>query len=288
MGDYLTNLTARVSGVQPAVRPRLPSLFEPPTSLPTPRLASLVSHPHRDRKDLQTETEEVEVPAPPSLGPAAPPSHAQRIRRAEPAQPSTDTRVAAISPKDAPPALHPKPHVPAVADSTVSEVAPQATVAHPPNPAVPVVSPHLLRSADRSFPSSTVQSRSPSEHDEPRVAAETGTQSKSPLVHESRPMEARVDHEVRAEDRRPPTLTQSSRVAPVTEPPAPPANSLQPKPPVFFTQAAETSAPSVQVVIGRVTVQAVTPSAPPNPAPPRAPAPRLSLEDYLKQREARA
>ena len=287
MGDYLTNLTARVSGVSPAVRPRLPSLFEPPAALPPARLASLVSQLHRDREHLQSETEEVEAPTPASsLAPAAQPSHAQRIRRAEPAPPSSETPEAAISPKDSPPALLPKPRVSAVADPPVSEARPQSPAPQPPKPAVPVVLPQLLRHADRSSRPPTVQPPSQSERNESHIAAETGTQSKSPAVHETRPAEIRVHREVRVEERQ--SAAPTSPVLPVMVPPAPRAKSLKPTQPVFFTEPAETSAPSVQVVIGRVTVQAVTPSASANPAPPRSPAPRLSLEDYLKQREARA
>jgi len=51
------------------------------------------------------------------------------------------------------------------------------------------------------------------------------------------------------------------------------------------TAPSETPAgpPSVQVTIGRVEVRAIMPpsSAPPRRLPPR---PRLSLDDYLKQR----
>ena len=47
--------------------------------------------------------------------------------------------------------------------------------------------------------------------------------------------------------------------------------------------------PSVQVTIGRLIVEAVspTPAAAPQPAP-RPQAPRLSLDDYLRQRRSQA
>lgn len=45
--------------------------------------------------------------------------------------------------------------------------------------------------------------------------------------------------------------------------------------------------PTVQIVIGRVSVQALAPRAPEPRAARVAPAPRLSLEEYLRQREGR-
>jgi hypothetical protein len=51
--------------------------------------------------------------------------------------------------------------------------------------------------------------------------------------------------------------------------------------------AAAPTQPSVQVVIGRVIVEAITPPAAPAPLPMRGPTPpKLSLEDYLRERRA--
>src|SRR5579864_5054084 len=59
MGDYLNHLTARVSGIQAAVRPRLPSLFEPPQGLTSSRISSMFPARRAEHEEASETVEKV-------------------------------------------------------------------------------------------------------------------------------------------------------------------------------------------------------------------------------------
>lgn len=81
-----------------------------------------------------------------------------------------------------------------------------------------------------------------------------------------------------------PTLTPAD--APIAHSPSP-RTSAPPLPARRDETAAETpAAPVIRVTIGRVEVRAATP--PPPVEPPAPPAPRLSLDDYLRSHNGRA
>ena len=67
-----------------------------------------------------------------------------------------------------------------------------------------------------------------------------------------------------------------------------PTRTIPQTPVIARTEPLEDSSPSVHVVIGRVIVQAIAPPPVLAPPAPRPQTPRLSLEEYLKQREGRA
>ena len=77
-------------------------------------------------------------------------------------------------------------------------------------------------------------------------------------------------------------------LASINVPPLNPLQAVRQPPMVPRAEPAEDTSASVQVVIGRVIVQAIVPPSAPAPQAPRAQAPRLSLEEYLRQREGRA
>jgi hypothetical protein len=56
--------------------------------------------------------------------------------------------------------------------------------------------------------------------------------------------------------------------------------------PVLPDERAESSSPVIRVTIGRIDVRAVTPSSPP-PQPSAPPAPKLSLDEFLRQHNGR-
>jgi hypothetical protein len=67
-----------------------------------------------------------------------------------------------------------------------------------------------------------------------------------------------------------------------------PAATAQNAFPMEKHEAAQKNQPSINVVIGRIMVEAVLPAVPARPQAPAIAPPKLSLEDYLKQRGARS
>jgi hypothetical protein len=284
MGDYLNNVAARVSGTRTAVRPRLPSLFEPSPALASSRLSSLVNL-HREGDRLHSVAEEVEVPAPPpSTRPASTPRFHQ-VREAAQPVPAAEPHDDPASPQSLPAETGSQPIVRRVSEASIS--APQlpaeisaSSVTHT---VAPAASHQTQRSAERpSRPVEAIQTRIADRKEPPRDLPER----LSPVPAEPLPL-----REIHTVERTIPVPAQTSRAstpvisAPLRQsnPPGPAASTT----PAFFTDHVENAAPTVQVVIGRVTVQAVAPQPHAAPAPPRQQKPRLSLEDYLKQREAR-
>jgi hypothetical protein len=286
MGDYLNHVAARVSGLPAAVRPRLPSLFEPPKPLASTRLSS-VFNARRDGEGFHSVTEEVDAAVPAASSASA--ATAPRVHRVRPAPPppqpteAIDDRVSLHEPSAAP---TPRPVTRRVAESSAPQAHQEFSEPSHAHTITPVVIPRPAGHEDR--PAAPRHRNASIETSEVRALGQAAPPHSLSPRFDSAPSEPPLVREVHAIDRLAPAPAQPGRAAPVVPAPVQYASAPKPAPPVFFNEAVENAAPSVQVVIGRVTVQAVTPPPHVAPAPPRPRAPRLSLEDYLKQREARA
>jgi hypothetical protein len=292
MGNYLNRLTARVSGTQKAVRPQLPSLFEPPTGLKSARIASMFAA-RRERPEEESPAVE-NTPRTVVTGRSAP--------QAPPAQEK--------------PAL---PALPVTFKEHSEKVEPQPAVTQPSMQSRPMVRTRqviepVLREEKREsresesrlqatqhateFPAWQKEEAAPAplthEQKQPAVLrAKTGMTEPSLLLPSSWQRVAEMAREaLRLPEER---AVENPATPPITALPSPSTHvpaiaPVQPnrQPVIPRIEAREDTAPSVQVVIGRVTVQAIAP--PPSPAAPapRPHVPRLSLEEYLRQREGRA
>ena len=304
MSDYLGNLAARSLAQAPRVEPRLPASFE----APRPALGLFVGAG-------AGETDTDEVPSPPielnaqTLRPSAQPPPRFALAPTPPADPvvsgppwqDTLHNVAMSFERllGRPPVAAMAPTVPFVPASPAQRLATPAnavaepvssSLASPPQPhvdarrhfeeAVQPVSAAVPALPLRSIRGDAVPPRS--ERPERRLVPSdpdiTGTR-----------------HAVAADSLRPSALSRAAsgdgRTAP---PPVPPQMLAQPRgvPSVESARSVlgghgvpAESAPTIQVTIGRVEVRAV--HASPGPPSPRATpeASRLSLEDYLQERD---
>jgi hypothetical protein len=290
MGDYLNNVAARVSSRAPAVRPRLPSLFEPPAAHASTRISALLSRAHREREDLRGVAEETEAPAPAAaatLASSVPAPPVRRLREMTPSQLSNEIRYAPGDRPDASIEASPQPSAAKSIHFLASKPLQEPREITPSNAGDPAV-------IVRPEPQGDHRQTAPPERNTVReIIQEAHREQPGPLVTpptiEPTRAETVVVREFQTVERiTPATSTQPNQITPQTiSGLAQHITAPRPSPPPFVSEPAE-PAPSVQVVIGCVTVQAVTPPAQPKPAPPRAQSPRLSLEEYLKQREARA
>lgn len=297
MGDYLNHLMGRVSGVQAAVRPRLPSWFEPPRGLAATRLSYIFPPQRAEREETQRLEE-----------------FSSTIAAPIPRLPARQERSATVTPAII---LRDPAHGPLKSD-------PQPLSAQPGTERPPIVYTKHVRESVRHDAKEDREERDDVNKQQLRSAAQSmqprnmeeaelfppRTGIKKPIVR--RPDKdsdtAQRDTLVPAPQRRRmetaretiPALEQRTTETPLAQAaPVRPAESMQnvrnlssvrafrQAPVVVRTEPLEDSAPSVQVVIGRVIVQAIAPPPPPVPQAPRAQAPRLSLEEYLRQREGR-
>jgi len=280
---FLSHLAARVFGSGPAVQPRIPSLFEPEPGMP------LRSEPEsRGLREVEQEvlvtprSETARVAAPP---PAEMPAPAQTA----PAPPAYDLRPArAMKPRF----FTVEPETQETRETAARRVAPRTEVAvetesqapvpehraarreiHPANPAVemprPALRPVTLQPSREPEEQHLVR-EAPPQRSSIRARTETVTADGFHAVHERIPGTPQ------------PPVPVTASLAPRSETPAALRNPLSADDP------APHDAPSIQVTIGRLIVEAVMPSATALPPAPRAAGPRLSLEDYLRQRRSQA
>jgi len=289
MGGYLRSLTARANGSPRAVRARVPSLFEPAPATAWTRVSSPAGF-RRERAVAIEVTEEVEIAHPATAAPPSsrrhdvapvmrhPETHDDPLASQPLPQDRSSRQIAwrAIEP------LPPKPRPEFAGPGQANAAAPSATSlelkrTEAPGPPPQATEPAPPRVADQKQQPQALSSHRP---------AETALVRELRIIERSAPAAEirRIDPSVPAAERPEPAQRpmDSSSVRPVQNPrPASPARPV-------FAEPVEPAAPSVQVVIGRVTVNAVAPHPAAAPAPPRPQPPRLSLEDYLKQREVRA
>jgi len=245
MSDYLGNLIARTVSPAIAVRPQLPSLFEP-----APATRETMSGPEFEQENFVeqppvTQPSEKLAPMPLSI-----PTPRQSVLR------QSEQTVPEISPTKKTLRASQESH-PAVQPRIFPRAAPTLRRDEPSNSTrhrLDVIkSPlrDLLASAPASHEVSAREETGPSQ---------PGVASKPVVVREPR------DHEL-------PTRSEVQAIVPTIRPLSPIA-SLPP--------AAATAPPTINVTIGRVEIRAVQPPAQQRAKP--KPATVLSLDDYLRQR----
>ena len=250
MSDYLTNLVTRTLSPEAVVRPRLPSLLEPPPEGPT-----------------TTEEARLEELSPSSAN-RSEPTLTRRVR--PPAPEGRTTSLLAPPARQLQPTPVPVPPVPRPSPPTENVT--------PPRPAQPAV----IRPQLRETPGESLLPAPPRNVSEPRPPAALEASS---LRLGNVPDEAREEQPPpAAADRGPPavpTVQPALRTPfagqPSLRPPAAPADRVRDQP--------GEAAPVIRVTIGRIDVRAVLPPAPPAPRPAAPTGPVLSLEEYLKQRD---
>lgn len=282
MGDYLRNLTARANGAPAAVRPRLPSLFEPAPVAASMRVSSLAGL-RRPREAQMEVTDEMEIAQPATSAPLSPRRHdvSRAIRQPEahddpPPSPQLPQErlprhVAQQGPEPLPPKLPSEVAEPGHAISAAPSAALELKRADAPTP--------LPLPAEREKQKAQPPASSPHQVVETTLVREVRTIERDAPPAAIRRLDSAAPTTDQPTPARPPVASTSVRPVPVSRP-------ANPVPPVF-TEPLEPAAPTVQVIIGRVTVNAVAPQPAAPAPPPRPQSPRLSLDDYLKQREVR-
>jgi hypothetical protein len=270
MADYLSSVVARANPTTPALSPRVPSLFEPP--------ATLLSVP---------------LPMPTRRQTTAPAAVRERI-------PAPDAAISAPDPR--PPETAP--------DKPIRQQAPELAVAVVINDDVPTTDgpTRLVRSStNTSEPREskpTLEVIEQEKHDPIRALvarARPHDASAAPAALEPAPMrDSRAQAQRRDDAASPITAArpESNAREPVQTVKAPSPQrptEAAPQSPSLRDRAVappplelETQRPVVNVVIERLSVQAITStSAPPRPSAP-APPPSMSLEQYLQRRSTRS
>ncbi len=300
MGDYLNQLTSRVSGTQAAVRPRLPSLFEPPRGLAATRVSSLFPAQPQPREeaplveDLSTRST-LSDQRPQIRAAYEKPASASRLitlsqHEPKPDKPALPHPAFVPSAMERPPIVRARPTRESLRHEERTERGERDDAAREPlrpaTPSLPLNNSEEPNSVARRETNKLVVRRP-----DPEV---TGRET---LSLSSAPQRRRTE----AAREFTPAQQQHATEKPLT-PPAParpaegvhavtnfnPARAARETPVIARTEPLEDSSPSVQVVIGRVIVQAIAPPPALAPPAPRPQTPRLSLEEYLKQREGRA
>jgi hypothetical protein len=268
MSDYLTNLAARALAPVPTIVPRQGSLFEPVAARSGP---SAVARPADDWEGGRGESVEVEP---------HPTAARSRVFPARP-RPPAESPVEASAPLPVtgiprPPTLPAHPREVSAVVSPVAQVTKIESIAAAPpaeSSAAPAPTPRLWPVATDRPQSGHEPAESPRE--EPFL--------KEPRRGLQRKVEASNAAEDRGENAR-----QSPRpVAPAREPFAPTVVATSPQRPEPATAAPSHQSagpPTIRITIGRVEVRAVAPPAAAVATPRIAGRPRMSLEDYLKER----
>jgi hypothetical protein len=278
---YLSHLAARSFGPKPAVRPRLPALFESAPGAP--------SLAEAEGTGLRVVEQEVPAPSPSSVmritaptqpEPQADATHAHAALAPQP-QPTTPARAKQgterIEVRETP-ALAPRP----------SEMRPQVFVEDQPHPPQRVVVRPEIHSAEPS----EVKPQPVSRIAPPPAQPEAEPQ---PVVSQQTPrhpgMRAEREHTPVDPFRSIPErdLSVPQPIVPVSTQPWLRSETQAVQRDPLSAEPAQQEAPSVQVTIGRLIVEALVPAhtAAPMPAP-RTTGPRLSLDDYLRQRRSQA
>jgi len=278
---YLSHLAARSAGSRSGLRPRIASLFE---SAPATGVA-------RDAQPggLRVIDQERVVVQPPALSPvaaaptaqavhAAPTAPAAAASESRPAPPPHRQRVEPVeeaAPRPSPPPLRLKPRGETAAPKEVQ----------------PLVSERIsLRRTRTAAP----------QEESPRLALRPAQLPAEPPPNST--VEARAEPPLRPPARMRPEEIRAQPVQPSPERAAPPATATLLAPPLVpqpemrpvqrfpaFAEPNKHEPPSVQVTIGRLIVEAVVPVPAAAPlAAARQPVPRLSLDDYLRQRRSQA
>jgi hypothetical protein len=290
---HLNHIVARLRSTEGGVRPRLPSLFERPRALGSERLESMFrmrSPKHDEEREKPARATQATEPA--SRAEAAKSPIATGPRRLEGMEPQRDTAEGTPAPVPTRTSLDAKQH-----DTPQSAVAVRVL---PVEPASRKTDESAVREPAARLPvnarpgESSTTARAMEGAQEPRgpqgiklmreaatdLLSSVRTRRSEGTFEAAQPTEnVRVITQVPA-----PAPGRTDRTAvqlPVVQQAAPRGSTG------LRAEAAELSRPIVEVMIGRVIVQAIVPAPAPATPAPRPSAPRLSLEDYLRQREGR-
>jgi hypothetical protein len=282
MSDFLSQLAERALALPPMVRPRLQSIYEPPA-------ASVLQNPLE---------EHVEVPAEPPRGIES--AHEQTLQSpdekagAEQAREAVDQKPAAARERKV------KPQAPSEQPVLTKRDAPRP----PPLPhesesagkiktAEPKTPPHRMtrkddRQLDRMPTAAAKQPITPREgtktHSAERLV-ESDLEAHTPPTQKESAQPQTFSHESKPRVEKPAMHPIAVTVRSAQQPRQEHARSTLPLTPAQREGSPRASAPAVHVTIGRVEVRAVMPPmATPKIASPATP--KLSLEDYLKQRRS--
>jgi hypothetical protein len=278
---YLSHLAARSFGSKPAVRPRLPALFEAAPG--TPSLGEAES------TGLLVVEREVPAPSPSSV-----------MRTTAPAQAEPQANAAYPHAAWAPPQ---QPPAPASSRQGAAAVEVWETPAPPPRPSesrpqVPVE--EQPRAPQRVVVRPEIHSAEPAQvklQPVPRIAPPATPREAEPQPVVSQQMARHPGVRAEREDApidpfhsvREPAPSAAQPLVPMTALPWLRSETQAAQRNMLSAEPAQQEAPSVQVTIGRLIVEAAMPAHAAAPMPsPRTTGPRLSLDDYLRQRRSQA
>lgn len=288
MKDFLSQLVARSTAPALAVRPRLPSRFEAASEA-----AGITAFPSDS-----TQSAPSEPTASPARTSRTPPLNGNR-QQAPPTPAEPEASIASPSPQTTPPPLKSlapsrsavsaavPPAAPAVHSSKQeAPSSPSPSAAHKPSianarqnsaatppPKTPLFQPSFdsgLQSPKSPAPDLVSEEASPTaavSAAKPRPVFPTTLASETPAVAAS-------------------GLRSKSQISnlksQIPRPAARPAIATRPTPATPQTAPAAPAPPVVQITIGRIELRAIVTPASPRAVPP--PAPKLGLDEYLRQR----
>lgn len=291
MRGYLSHIAARVTGTRPVVRPRVPSRYEPVKGSQVPNIPGLVTERNGVQARESLEQERFVDAAPPAPARASQePVRQRQSDRADAPSRDAENSQAESSRRDAVRSEErPRPVAARVTaapvDGEIEASSMEAAASMPVRPQPVAIS--REREADKPMPVS-IEAR----EQQPRDVRTTRIEVERVEREVMRIVRGRDEREPGNEGIRPVAARDERRqeVAPVAVSSIAPVNLPAARErTVPARESISESAPSVQVTIGRLIVEAVMPPSAPAPAPIRsAPGPRLSLDDYLRQRGGRA
>ena len=288
MKDFLSQLVARSTAPALAVRPRLPSRFEASSEA-----AGITAFPG----DI-TPAAPLETTATPARTFRTSPHNGDH-QQAPPTPAEPETSTASPSPQTTPPPL--QDHAPSrsTASATVPPAAPATHSSKQEAPSSPSPSPVL----EPSFATARQNSATTLAPETPlfRPSSHSDIQPPEPPTLDSVSEEASPAAVVSAAKPQPVSPTPLASTTPpavasglrsqsqisnlksqIPRPAARPAIATRPTPATPQTAPAAPAPPVVQITIGRVELRAIVTPASPRAVPP--PAPKLGLDEYLRQR----
>lgn len=293
MRGYLRHIAAKVIGGPAAVRPRVPSLFEPAKDFASSPFKQAL---RRERSAIDTRwgsvdqeqdaMPEISSRMPVSQSPESPGITTTNVRQQNDRNPEASSATTRISTAPAP--SRPKTFETREPVRQTPSIQPQQSIemhVHP-KPTKRVL--QDTESGEISLPQ-RARFHTTAAHENtdtrPSERKTTGVETAKDRVETPREMRlpsvSRATNQAALDN----AVTAILSGARATIAPQPVMNEGKASGNVPL--AAAPAQPSVQVVIGRVIVEAITPPATPAPLPMRGPTPpRLSLEDYLRERRA--
>jgi hypothetical protein len=292
---YLSYITAKVTATRPAVRPRVPSLFEPVKGVQFLNVQNMAAE-RRDAASTQEpgglEQDRFVDAVPGATTPASRKlGQLPRTNKSDLTLKDADNS-GAVSRRNELRRTEDRPK-PVKAVATQAEIEPALDVQHAETtahrePLQPQVANRPRQSKTREQSPARIEVTIPqSENRTTKIEVEQvgreavrTARDRDDGDRDHEHIRPAIDRDTSRRREPPPILV--SQIAPVSQP-APRERTAA------VREIVNEAPPPVQVTIGRLIVEAVMPPGAPAPAPiRRAPGPRLSLEDYLRQRGGRA